>query len=107
MRPRYPFVRPQQLRIRCGAYDRLAMEREDEDRDWRPIALASLIVLGVMMVGVIAGLVILGKRGDAVQDSITGLATIGAGLTGGFAGWFARGQSERSHSRRPRSPDSD
>ena len=51
----------------------------------------SLIVLAVTLLGVIVGLVILGRRDDAVQDSITGLATIGAGLTGGFAGWFARG----------------
>jgi hypothetical protein len=29
-----------------------------------------------------------------VQDAITGLATIGAGLTGGFAGWFARDRAE-------------
>lgn len=48
-------------------------------------------MLAVTLLGVIVGLVILGRRDDAVQDSITGLATIGAGLTGGFAGWFARG----------------
>lgn len=63
----------------------------NDDRDWRPVAVASLVVLGLTLIGVIVGLVILGRRDDAVQDSITGLATIGAGLTGGFAGWFARG----------------
>jgi hypothetical protein len=51
----------------------------------------SLVVLGVALIGVVAGLVILGKQDDAVQDAITGLATIGAGLTGGLAGWFGRG----------------
>ena len=71
---------------------------EEEDRDWRPIALASLVVLGLMMIGVIVGLVILGKRDDAVQDAITGLATIGAGLTGGFAGWFARSAAQHHSS---------
>jgi hypothetical protein len=68
---------------------------EQHDRDWRPVAIASLIVLALTLLGVIAGLVILGRRDDAVQDSITGLATIGAGLTGGFAGWFARGVAHR------------
>jgi hypothetical protein len=55
-----------------------------------PVSL-SLLVLGLALIGVVVGLVILGKRDDAVQDSITGLATIGAGLTGGLAGWFGRG----------------
>jgi hypothetical protein len=50
----------------------------------------ALLVVALCLVGVIVGLIILGKRDDAVQDAITGLATIGAGLTGGFAGWFAR-----------------
>lgn len=59
--------------------------------DYRWVAIASLVVLGVGLLGVIAGLIILGKQDDSVQDAITGLATIGAGLTGGFAGWFARG----------------
>jgi len=65
------------------------------EHDWRGVALAGLAVLGVALVGVIVGLVILGKHSDAVQDSITGLATIGAGLTGGFAGWFARDRADR------------
>jgi hypothetical protein len=72
---------------------------EHDDRDWRPIAAASLVVLGLTLIGVIVGLIILGKRDDAVQDSITGLATIGAGLTGGFAGWFARGVSHNDENK--------
>ena len=67
------------------------MDTNHRDRDWRPVAVASLVVLGITIVAVIVGLIILGRRDDAVQDSTTGLATIGAGLTGGFAGWFARG----------------
>jgi hypothetical protein len=67
----------------------------NRSRDWRPVAMASLIVLCTALLGVIVGLIILGKRDDAVQDSITGLATIGAGLSGGFAGWFARGAAGR------------
>jgi hypothetical protein len=70
---------------------------EQHDRDWRPVAFLSLVVLGLMMLGVIAGLVILGKQDDSVQDAITGLATIGAGLTGGFAGWFARGAAQNGN----------
>jgi hypothetical protein len=65
--------------------------------DYRVVAIASLTVLGVGLLGVIAGLVILGKQDDSVQDAITGLATIGAGLTGGFAGWFARGVDAARH----------
>lgn len=76
--------------------DGMGSHGNGRNRDWRPIALASLAVLGTTLLGVIAGLVILGRRDDAVQDSITGLATIGAGLTGGFAGWFARGVQQRS-----------
>ena len=64
------------------------------DQDWRSVAMAGLLVLGLTLVGVIVGLIILGKRDDAVQDAITGLATIGAGLTGGFAGWFARDRAD-------------
>ena len=63
--------------------------------DWRLIALAAVIVLGISLLGVIVGLIILGKRDEVAQDAITGLATIGAGLTGGFAGWFARGRAEK------------
>lgn len=62
-----------------------------DDRDWRPVAIASLVVIGIALLGAIVGLIILGKQDESVQDAITGLATIGAGLTGGFAGWFARG----------------
>jgi hypothetical protein len=58
-------------------------------------ATGALFVLTTCLVGVIVGLIILGKHQDAVQDSITGLATIGAGLTGGFAGWFARDRAEQ------------
>ena len=58
-------------------------------------SLGALAVLALCLVGVIVGLIILGKRDDAVQDAITGLATIGAGLTGGFAGWFARERTLR------------
>jgi hypothetical protein len=66
--------------------------------DWQHIALAAVVVLGVSLLGVIVGLIVLGGRPDVAQDAITGLATIGAGLTGGFAGWFARGRTQ---------PDSD
>jgi hypothetical protein len=65
-----------------------------DDQDWRGVALAGLAVLALSLVGVIVGLIILGRRDDAVQDAITGLATIGAGLTGGFAGWFARDRAD-------------
>jgi hypothetical protein len=69
----------------------VANDGERVRTDYRWVAIASLAVLGVGLLGVIAGLIILGKQDDSVQDAITGLATIGAGLTGGFAGWFARG----------------
>ena len=67
---------------------------QERDRDWRGVAAAGLAVLALCLLGCIVGLIILGKRDDAVQDAITGLATIGAGLTGGFAGWFARDRAE-------------
>jgi hypothetical protein len=67
---------------------------DDRDRDWRGVAAAGLLTLLLCLLGCIVGLIILGKRDDAVQDAITGLATIGAGLTGGFAGWFARDRAE-------------
>lgn len=61
---------------------------------WRGVTIAGLAVLGVTLLGVVVGLILLGKRDDAVQDAITGLATIGAGLTGAFAGWFGRDRVE-------------
>lgn len=64
----------------------------DHERAW--VALGSLTVLCVGLLGVIVGLIILGER-DAAQDAITGLATIGAALSGGLAGWFARGVAQR------------
>jgi hypothetical protein len=70
----------------------------------RPV-IASLIVLGVVLTGVIVGLIILGRRDDAVQDAITGLATIGAGLTGGLAGWFGRGFAPGDQHRNETPPD--
>lgn len=76
-----------------------------DGRDWRPIAAASLLVLGATLLGVIVGLIILGKH-DAVQDSITGLATIGAGLSGGFAGWFAHGVAHHEQTDTTRSTSS-
>ena len=72
------------------------------EQDWRVVAAIGLAALAVCLTGVIVGLIILGKRDDAVQDAITGLATIGAGLTGGFAGWFAR---DRADSLIRRAPD--
>ena len=64
------------------------------ERDRKLVAVIGLIVLGICLVTAVIGLVILGRRDDAVQDAITGLSTIGAGLTGGFAGWFTRARLE-------------
>ena len=38
--------------------------------DWRGVASAGLVVLAACLLGVIVGLIILGKRDDAVQDAI-------------------------------------
>jgi hypothetical protein len=47
------------------------------------------------LVSVIVGLVVLGLSQDnSGEVAATGLASIGATLAGGFAGWIARGRTD-------------
>jgi len=67
----------------------------------RPIVLAAVIVIGACLLAVIIGITVLGWHAGGVNEvAITGLASIGATLAGGFAGWIARGQQERAPRRR-------
>jgi F0F1-type ATP synthase membrane subunit c/vacuolar-type H+-ATPase subunit K len=60
----------------------------------RPIAFVAVLGGGVCLFAVVVGLVLLGlDHENEVTD--TGLASIGATLAGGFAGWFARGAAQR------------
>lgn len=60
----------------------------------RPIAFAAVIGGGISLLAVIVGLILLGLQAEN-DVSDTGLASIGATLAGGFAGWIARGEAIR------------
>jgi hypothetical protein len=64
---------------------------DDEDEN---VVLVSVIAVGVALSLVVVGLAVLGWQGGASRDvAITGLASIGSALAGGFAGWIARGRA--------------
>lgn len=57
------------------------------------VVLAAVLGCAVALSLVIIGLAFLGWHGASSRDvAITGLASIGAALAGGFAGWIARGR---------------
>jgi|SRR5262245_38482707 len=69
----------------------------------REVVMAAVIGGGVALSMVILGLVTLGINDTAdAQIASTGLASIGATLAGGFAGWIARGQAHRGDEPRRR-----
>jgi hypothetical protein len=60
----------------------------------RPVT-AAVIGGGVCLFAVVAGITVLGWHSQGVNEvATTGLASIGATLAGGFAGWIARGRYE-------------
>jgi hypothetical protein len=61
----------------------------DEER----VVLVAVLAAGLALALTVVGLAVLGWQGGASRDvAITGLASIGAALAGGFAGWIARGR---------------
>lgn len=57
------------------------------------VVLAAVLGCAIALALVIIGLSVLGWQGSSSRDvAITGLASIGAALAGGFAGWIARGR---------------
>jgi len=61
-----------------------------------PVVLAAVVGASIALLGVIAGITILGVVQSGINEvAVTGLATIGATLAGGFAGWIARGTLEQ------------
>jgi hypothetical protein len=65
----------------------------------RPVVIAAVVGGGICLLAVIIGLVALGiSDKDDAQIAQTGLASIGATLAGGFAGWIARGQAQQGAS---------
>jgi hypothetical protein len=67
----------------------------------RPVVLAAVVGGGIALVAVVAGIVVLGLHHQGANDvATTGLASIGATLAGGFAGWIARGAAQSSPRRR-------
>ena len=59
------------------------------------VVLAAVLGCAVALSLVVIALGVLGWRGGASRDvAITGLAAIGAALSGGFAGWIARGRRD-------------
>ena len=65
-------------------------------RSVRPVAMVAVVGGGACLLAVITGLVLLGLHTQGTNEvAITGLASIGATLAGGFAGWIGRGQVER------------
>ena len=65
----------------------------DADGDDERVVLVAVIGAAVALALVVIGLSVLGWQGGASRDvAITGLASIGAALAGGFAGWIARGR---------------
>lgn len=70
-------------------------ERREVPAEDRRVVLAAVIGAGIALVAVVAGITILGWHSQGVNEvATTGLATIGATLAGGFAGWIARGRRE-------------
>ena len=63
----------------------------------RPTAvLAAIVGASLALLGVITGITVLGVVQNGINEvAVTGLATIGATLAGGFAGWIARGTLEQ------------
>jgi hypothetical protein len=59
----------------------------------RPVAFVAVLGGGICLFAVVIGLVAMGIDHDS-DVSDTGLASIGATLAGGFAGWFARGAAQ-------------
>lgn len=60
----------------------------------RPTVFAAVIGGGISLLAVVIGLVVLGMgQANSGEVAATGLASIGATLAGGFAGWIARGRS--------------
>jgi hypothetical protein len=61
----------------------------------RPIVMAAVIGGGACLAFVIVGLVVLGISDSSdAQIAQTGLASIGATLAGGFAGWIGRASAQ-------------
>lgn len=57
------------------------------------VVLAAVLGCAIALSLVVIGLAVLGWQGGTSRDvAITGLASIGAALAGGFAGWIARGR---------------
>ena len=68
------------------------LDEESPFEDER-VVLVAVFGCAVALALVIIGLSLLGWHGSASRDvAITGLASIGAALAGGFAGWIARGR---------------
>ena len=52
--------------------------------------LAALIASGACLLGVVVGIILLGLDQQGSNNvAVTGLASVGATLAGGFAGWIA------------------
>jgi hypothetical protein len=59
------------------------------------VVLAAVIGGGICLFTVIVAITVLGWHSQGINEvATTGLASIGATLAGGFAGWFARGRYE-------------
>lgn len=57
------------------------------------VVLAAVLGCAIALSLVVIGLAVLGWQAGTSRDvAITGLASIGAALAGGFAGWIARGR---------------
>jgi hypothetical protein len=71
--------------------------RRTVPREARPVVLAAVVGGGTALVAVVIGMVALGIADQGHNEvATTGLASIGATLAGGFAGWIARGVSPGS-----------
>jgi hypothetical protein len=76
----------------------------DYGRANRTIVLAAVVGGGSCLLAVIVGMTVLGIAETGVNEvATTGLASIGATLAGGFAGWIARGAATQQQDK-PRAP---
>ena len=67
----------------------------DELLDTERVVFAAVVGCAIALSLVVIGLTILGWKGGTSRDvAITGLASVGAALAGGFAGWIARGRRD-------------
>jgi hypothetical protein len=72
----------------------------------RPVVLAAVLGGGLCLALVVIGLVVLGVADESdAQIAQTGMASIGATLAGGFAGWIGRGAVQQQQHSERRSTD--